>query len=246
MEKSQPSDATVTPPATPPISPQPAPVRRSRRRRMLVVASVAAFVVGAGALARYASAPRENATEDDRLKQSEQLATVAPNAEPAVMTVASAAAPAFKARPTKPAKLTPTRNRAAASANATAKSTAPIVPTAIDEVPVRGDAAATNLGAASVSIASAEPAPVTLTGCLEIKEDTYEFRLTDIDGLDAPKSRSWRTGFLKKRPAPVALVEPRDPHGLQRQVGKRVAATGHLTDRELKVSSVQVVGPSCD
>jgi hypothetical protein len=44
----------------------------------------------------------------------------------------------------------------------------------------------------------------------------------------------------------VTLVEPPDPRGLQIQVGKRVAATGLLTDRELKVSAVRVVGPSCD
>jgi hypothetical protein len=87
---------------------------------------------------------------------------------------------------------------------------------------------------------------VTLTGCLEVSVDRDEFRLSDTDGVDAPKSRSWRTGFLKKRPTPVALVEPPDPHGLQIQVGKRVAATGQLIDRELKVSSVRVVSPSCD
>jgi hypothetical protein len=44
----------------------------------------------------------------------------------------------------------------------------------------------------------------------------------------------------------VALVEQPDPHALQIQVGKRVAATGQLIDRELKVSSVRVVSPSCD
>jgi hypothetical protein len=87
---------------------------------------------------------------------------------------------------------------------------------------------------------------VTLTGCLEISVDRDEFRLSDTDGVDAPKSRSWRTGFLKKRPTPVALVDAPDPHGLEAQVGKRVAATGRLTDRELKVSAVHVVGPSCD
>jgi hypothetical protein len=87
------------------------------------------------------------------------------------------------------------------------------------------------------------PAPVTITGCLEISVDGDEFRLTDTEG-DAPKKRSWRTGFLRKRPAAVALVDP--PQELQAQVGKRVAATGQLTSRELKVSSVSVVGPSCN
>jgi hypothetical protein len=44
----------------------------------------------------------------------------------------------------------------------------------------------------------------------------------------------------------VSLVEPPDPQALHQQVGKRVAATGLLTSRELKVSSLRVVAPSCD
>jgi hypothetical protein len=87
------------------------------------------------------------------------------------------------------------------------------------------------------------PAPVTITGCLEISVDEDEFRLTDTEG-DAPRKRSWRSGFLKKRAVSVALVDP--PPGLQEQVGKRVAATGQLTSRELKVSSLSVVGPTCN
>jgi hypothetical protein len=97
-----------------------------------------------------------------------------------------------------------------------------------------------------VSTESLGPAPVTLTGCLEVSVDSDEFRLSDTEGADAPRSRSWRTGFLKKRPTPVALVEPPDPRGLELQVGKRISATGRLTDRELRVSSVRVVSPSCN
>jgi hypothetical protein len=85
-------------------------------------------------------------------------------------------------------------------------------------------------------------APVTITGCLEMSVGEDEYRLTDTDGADAPKSRSWRTGFLRKRSAPVALVEPLDQQALHAQVGKRVAATGLLTSRDLRVSSLRVVG----
>ena len=85
---------------------------------------------------------------------------------------------------------------------------------------------------------------VTITGCLEISTDEESFRLTDTDAT--PKSRSWRTGFLKKRSATVDLVAPSDTLTLQRQVGRRVAATGVLTSRELKVSAVRVVGASCN
>jgi hypothetical protein len=87
---------------------------------------------------------------------------------------------------------------------------------------------------------------VTITGCLEVSVNSDEFRLTDTDGLGAPKSRSWKTGFIKKHSAPVMLVELADSHSLQGQVGKRVAATGHLASNELKVSSLRVVAPSCD
>jgi hypothetical protein len=99
---------------------------------------------------------------------------------------------------------------------------------------------------ASTPVAIVEPAPVTITGCLEVSVNADEFRLTDTQGLDAPKSRSWRTGFIKKHSAPVMLVELADAHSLQTQVGKRVAATGHLASNELRVSSLRVVAPSCD
>jgi hypothetical protein len=86
---------------------------------------------------------------------------------------------------------------------------------------------------------------VTITGCLEVSTDGHEFRLADTEGADAPRSRSWRTGFLRKRTAPVSLVGSPDPLTLKKNVGKRVAATGLLTDRELQVSSLRPVGTSC-
>jgi hypothetical protein len=76
--------------------------------------------------------------------------------------------------------------------------------------------------------------------------DRDEFRLTDTEGADAPRSRSWRTGFLKKRSAPVALIAPAEGLGLQTNVGRRVAATGVLTSRDLKVSALRVVGAGCN
>jgi hypothetical protein len=86
-------------------------------------------------------------------------------------------------------------------------------------------------------------APVTITGCLEVSVDQDDFRLTDTEGADAPRSRSWRTGFLKKRSTPIALVESPDRLALQTHVGRRVAATGLLTSHDLKVSALRVVGP---
>jgi hypothetical protein len=257
-----------TPPAMPPVPRPPAAARRSTRRWMLVMASTAAVFFGVLVFMRYLSMPPEDALADDPLERSEQVAAVAPDPEPvpaapapATMPVASAGfagpvvdvrptAPVVKARPKKIVTATPAKTRAAASATTTAKSTAkspaPTAATAIAKAPARRNAAASVARSPSVASASTGLTPVTLTGCLEISTDREEFRLSDTDGADAPKARSWRTGFLKKRPTPVSLVEPPDPHGLQTEVGKRVAATGVLTDREMKVSSVRVVGPSCE
>ena len=97
-----------------------------------------------------------------------------------------------------------------------------------------------------VSTVTQGATPVTITGCLEISVDQDAFRLTDTEGADAPRARSWRTGFLKKRSSPIALVEPVDRLALQTQVGRRVAATGLLTSHDLKVSALRVVSQSCN
>jgi hypothetical protein len=86
----------------------------------------------------------------------------------------------------------------------------------------------------------------TLSGCLESTVDGAEFRLTDTDGSDAPKARSWRSGFLKKRSAPVELVEVSDPAGLRKYVGHRMVATGLLEDGKLRVRSLQAAGSPCN
>jgi hypothetical protein len=88
--------------------------------------------------------------------------------------------------------------------------------------------------------------PVTITGCLETTVDEGRFRLTDTEGADAPKARSWRSGFVTKRSAPVELVDLSDPLGVRKYVGRRVVAIGLLTSRELRVSSLQSAGPPCN
>lgn len=86
---------------------------------------------------------------------------------------------------------------------------------------------------------------ITMSGCLEATVDGDQFRLTDIEGADTPKARSWRSGFLKKRSAPVDLVELSDPVGLRKYVGRRMVATGELSGRELRVRSLQAAGTPC-
>jgi hypothetical protein len=88
-----------------------------------------------------------------------------------------------------------------------------------------------------------DDAPVTLTGCLAYENQT--FRLKDVSGADAPKSRSWRSGFLRKRASPVELMDARGTLSLASHVGQRVAATGTLTEREMRVRSLQRLSASC-
>ena len=84
---------------------------------------------------------------------------------------------------------------------------------------------------------------VTITGCLANDEDT--FVLKDTSGADAPKSRSWKSGFLKKRAATIELFDATNALRLPRYVGQRVAATGMLVNHEMRAQSVQRVAASC-
>src|SRR6476660_699313 len=47
--------------------------------------------------------------------------------------------------------------------------------------------------------------PVTITGCLEEKDDAY--RLRDAEGNDVPKARSWKSGFLRNAPSAIAVID---------------------------------------
>jgi cytoskeletal protein RodZ len=104
-----------------------------------------------------------------------------------------------------------------------------------------GTTAATDTTETSTSTAST--APVTIFGCLEHSNDTY--RLTDTDGVDAPRARSWKTAFLKKGSASVEIVDPGNRAHLSSQIGHRVGVTGTLSDRQLQVRSIRKISSSC-
>jgi hypothetical protein len=89
---------------------------------------------------------------------------------------------------------------------------------------------------------SAVTPAVTIEGCLEQRGDSY--RLKDTSGADAPKSRSWKSAFLKKGSAPIDLVVPARST-VASHVGEQVRVTGVLTDREMQVRSVRRVAESC-
>ena len=102
-------------------------------------------------------------------------------------------------------------------------------------------AAATPAPAVEAPAGAVEPdGVITLTGCLQHDDGT--FRLKDTNGADAPKSRSWKSGFLKKRAANVEVVDSANRLRLPSHVGQRVTVTGVLLDREMRARAVQRLG----
>jgi hypothetical protein len=110
---------------------------------------------------------------------------------------------------------------------------------------VAADATAANApapeSAAKASIQKSSP--VTITGCLELANET--FRLQDTTGVNAPKTRSWKSGFLKKGSRSIDVVDASRRLKLPSHVGQRVSVTGVLVDREMQGRSLQRVAASC-
>jgi hypothetical protein len=92
--------------------------------------------------------------------------------------------------------------------------------------------------------AAAAPSAVTITGCLERDDET--FRLKNTTGTQAPKARSWKSGFLKKNSASIDIVAAANRVRLPNHVGQRVVVTGTLVDREMRVRSLRSVAASCN
>jgi len=88
-----------------------------------------------------------------------------------------------------------------------------------------------------------QPARVTITGCLERSDEA--FRLTDTTGMNAPTARSWKSAFLKKRPAPIDVVEGGKRLNFASHVGQRVSLTGTLEAHEMRAGSLRRVASSC-
>jgi hypothetical protein len=84
---------------------------------------------------------------------------------------------------------------------------------------------------------------VTITGCLERSDET--FRLKETSGDDAPRARSWKTAFLKKRSASIEVVDAPNRLKMSSYVGQRVSLTGTLVDREMHARVLQPVAGSC-
>jgi len=143
------------------------------------------------------------------------------------------------ARDKEQAETAPRENVRAAAVSETKK------PAATTKKPAQA-ASVESTPAATLTVAVDRSAPVTISGCLEFDAATFWLTgPTGVAGLDVPKSRSWKSGFLRKRSAPIEVVEAVRTLRLPTFVGHRVAATGTLVDRELRVRSVQQVADSC-
>jgi hypothetical protein len=90
--------------------------------------------------------------------------------------------------------------------------------------------------------ASEIPDAVMIEGCLEQTGQT--FRLKDTSGEGAPRSRSWKSGFLKKRSRPVDVVDWNNR--LKDHVGERVSVSGMFVDGEMRVSTLRRVAAICN
>lgn len=85
--------------------------------------------------------------------------------------------------------------------------------------------------------------PVSITGCLQRGDGG--FVLKNPEGAAAPKSRSWKSGFLKRSAPPVDLNDASNAAHLGDHVGQRVSVTGTVVDRDMRVQSLRRIAPSC-
>jgi hypothetical protein len=118
---------------------------------------------------------------------------------------------------------------------------------AADATPAKAvgvESAAKASGVESAAKAGAQESGVTITGCLERADKA--FRLKDTTGAEAPRLRSWKSGFLKKDSASIEVVDTADGLSLSDHVGQRISVTGLLVDREMQVRSLRRVAASCE
>jgi hypothetical protein len=92
------------------------------------------------------------------------------------------------------------------------------------------------------TVAAASIDLVTISGCLDF--DGKSTWLKDTSGVDAPRTRSWRSGFLRKRSPRIALVD--GPTSAETYDGRLVSVTGVLVDREMRVSSLKPIAGDCE
>ena len=198
----------------------------TRRGRVVVLGAACLVAATLGLVQRQTSALEETPSTDTSLQP--QFAAVEPAAAPTP-------APKPAARPA--------ARKTAAPASASARPAA----SASTTLPAPVKAGATTVATAPAPRQQEGAAPVevvTISGCLE--QDDERFRLKDTSGEDAPKGRSWRSGFMRRSSATIDVIDQGDRHHLQTYVGQRVNVTGTLVDKEMQVRSVRILAISCE
>jgi hypothetical protein len=175
--------------------------------------------------------------------QSVEGAAAVQAATPVREAVAPAPTPKVIVEKPKATPLATSRSSAAESSPARSSSAAPMVGPGVPDTFDRERSTGASAVAAPAGTANQT---ATISGCLEMTVDENQFRLTNTDGANAPKARSWKSGFLKKGSAPVDLVDFSNASMLRQYVGHRVVATGLLSGRQLRLRSLQPGGSSCE
>ena len=83
----------------------------------------------------------------------------------------------------------------------------------------------------------------TISGCLE--RNKSKFRLTDMVGEHAPKSRSWKTGFFRKGSAKLDVIAESERLKFDPHVGYRVDVTGSLAKKVMHAHSLVPTSAKC-
>ena len=209
--------------------PVPTPIR-SRAVLVAIVGLSGAVIIAAMGRARGP----EIAAADVLLRPAAQLdAPSAPEIEATPVNAAPAALPEPRAR--------------TAMADAPAAAAAPAPPAAAPALPpsdeVKDEPPAVDPAVLVTPAATIEAPTATIAGCLTF--DDGEYRLKDATGTDAPKSRSWKSGFLAKRSASIDIVDSNQSLALPIHVGHRVEIAGTLVEREMQARSLVQLAGSC-
>ena len=118
----------------------------------------------------------------------------------------------------------------------------------IQQTPVANAQKPSTIAAKAASAQSAGAVPgaeiATIEGCLV--QDADQFQLKNTSGEDAPKGRSWKSGFLHRSSKTIGVLDQNHRLNLARHVGERVTITGLLDDRELQGTSLKRVAESCN
>ena len=165
----------------------------------------------------------------------------------AVWTVALCAIAVAVAQPAALAngQTTSTKAKAPATTSAPATTKAP----ATTSAPAKPSTPAKTSAPAKASTpakttAPAQRASASLTGCLHADGD--KLMLSDLEGKQVPKGRSWKTAYIVKTDKDVEVDGTSSTVNLTAQIGHRVTITGTRDgERHFKAQSVKQVSQSC-